>query len=176
MHFEETPLPGAWVITMRRMQDERGFFARTYCEEEFRQHGLNTHWPQCNESHNVQAHTLRGMHWQATPHGEIKLVRCVAGAVYDVIVDLREDSPAYLQTFGVDLSDENGKMLYIPEGFAHGFFTLTDNARVLYQMGAPYAGEAARGARYNDPAFNIQWPAAPKVISDRDRGYPDYEG
>lgn len=176
MIFEETPLAGAWVITQRRMADERGYFARTYCAAEFAARGLNTHWPQCNESHNTHQHTLRGMHWQAAPHAEVKLVRCVSGAVHDVVVDLRPDSPTRLQAYGVDLSDENGRMLYIPEGFAHGFITLTPNARVLYQMGANYEGAAARGARYNDPAFGIVWPFAPVVISERDRDYPDYEG
>lgn len=175
MHFEACPLPGAWLITQRRMEDERGYFARTYCEAEFAARGLHTRWPQCNESHNAHKHTLRGMHWQAAPHAEVKLVRCVSGAVHDVIVDLRPDSPTRFQSYGVDLSDDNGRMLYIPEGFAHGFITLTDNARVLYQMGACYEPGAARGARYNDPAFRIYWPHPPAVISERDRTYPDYE-
>lgn len=175
MTFEQTPLAGAWLITLQPHADERGYFARTYCAREFSAHALCTAWVQHNVSQNHHAHTLRGMHWQAEPHAEIKLVRCSAGAVYDVIIDLRPDSPTFRQHYGAELSVENGRQLYIPEGFAHGFITLTDNARVDYLMSAFFEGSAARGARYNDPAFGIEWPAEPAVIHPRDAAYPDFE-
>jgi dTDP-4-dehydrorhamnose 3,5-epimerase len=173
--FEQTPLQGAYLINAPRHEDERGYFTRTHCEREFAENGLHTHWVQGNASYNKRTHTLRGMHWQAEPHGEVKLVRCVVGAVYDVIIDLRSDSPSYRQHYGVELTPENGTQLYIPAGFAHGFLTLQDHSTVLYQMGAFFEPTAARGLRYNDPAFNIAWPAEVAIISDRDRDYPDYQ-
>lgn len=176
MRFDPTPLPGAFVIEMERHQDERGFFARTYCASEFREQGLHTEWPQCNTSYNLRAGTLRGMHWQAAPHAEVKLVRCTAGAVFDVIVDLRPDSPTHLHPFGVELTADNRKQLYIPKGFAHGFITLTDDTEVFYHMGSSYVPGSAQGARYDDPAFNIEWPRPIAVISERDQNYPDYAG
>jgi dTDP-4-dehydrorhamnose 3,5-epimerase len=173
--FEATPLQGAFVITPEPIEDDRGFFARAYCDEAFKAHGLHTAWPQCNLSFNRKAGTLRGMHWQDPPHAEVKLVRVISGALHDVIVDLRPDSATYKQPFGVDLSAENRRMLYIPEGFAHGFLTLDDNTEAFYHMGSPYAPGAARGARYDDPAFSITWPRDITVISDRDRTYPDFK-
>lgn len=176
MKFSETPLAGAFVIDQERHADSRGFFARTFCAREFATHGLQTEWPQCNVSENHVAGTLRGMHWQAAPHGEEKLVRCTRGAIWDCIVDLRGDSPTYLQHFGVTLGEENGTMLYIPRGFGHGFITLADDTQVFYQMGNYFEGSAARGLRYNDPALGIVWPRDVAVISERDASYPDYAG
>jgi len=174
MHFHQIALSGVYLIEPAPHVDERGFFARTYCEREFAEHGLCTTWVQCNLSHNERAGTLRGMHWQEAPHGEEKLVRCTRGAVFDVVVDMRADSPTFLRHFGVELSEENGHALYIPRGFAHGFLTLRDSTQVFYQMGGFHTPEAARGARYNDPVLNIAWPRPVAVISDRDRDYPDF--
>ncbi len=175
MRFTETALPGAFVIEAERMADERGFFARSYCAREFGEHGLHTDWPQCNISFNRSTGTLRGMHWQAAPHEEVKLVRCTTGAIHDVIVDVRPHSPTFKEHFGITLSADNHTMLYIPGGFAHGFLTLEDNTEVFYQMGATYAPESARGARWNDPAFGIEWPSDIQVISERDGVYPDFQ-
>ncbi len=176
MRFLETPLPGAWVIELEEIGDERGWFARTFDAEEFRRRGLNPDVVQCNTSFNDRAGTLRGMHYQADPHGESKLVRCVRGAIFDVAVDLRADSPAYRNWHGVELSAENRLAFYIPAGLAHGFQTLTDDCEVLYQMGDHYVPEAARGVRWDDPAFGIEWPAVEgeRTISEKDSSYPDY--
>lgn len=175
MLFEETELAGAFVIELDRKPDERGFFARTFCEREFAEHGLPVRFPQCNLSHNSRRGTLRGMHYQAAPHGETKLVRCVRGAIYDVIVDLRRSSPTRLRWIGVELSAENGRALFIPEGFAHGFLTLGDEADVFYHMGAFYVADAARGLRWNDPAIGIRWPSPPALIAARDASYADFD-
>jgi dTDP-4-dehydrorhamnose 3,5-epimerase len=175
VHFVETRLPGAYLVEIERHDDERGFFARTFCEREFASHGLLTHYPQCNLSYNVSAHTLRGMHYQAAPHQEVKLVRCVAGAIHDVIVDLRPGSPTRLRWIGVDLDAARRRALYVPAGFAHGFLTLSGGAEVFYQMGHFYEPEAARGFRWDDPAFGIEWPVRPAVISERDRSYPEFD-
>jgi dTDP-4-dehydrorhamnose 3,5-epimerase len=172
--LRETELTGAFVIEAELIEDERGFFARTWCQREFEAHGLTVVWVQGNISGNHRAGTLRGMHYQMAPHGEIKLVRCTSGSVYDVIVDLRPDSPTYLNHVGIELSSRNRKMLYIPEGLAHGFQTLEDNTEVLYLMSGFYAPECARGVRWNDPIFGIQWPSAVRIISARDQGFPDY--
>ena len=175
MRFIETPLPGAWVIELERLADERGWFARTFDAEEFRARGLNPDVVQCNASFNAARDTLRGMHYQAEPHGESKLVRCVRGAIFDVAVDLRPDSPTYRGWHGVELSAENRLAFYIPAGLAHGFQTLTDDCEVLYQMGHRYVPEAARGVRWDDPAFAIEWPEPhERIISERDRSYPDF--
>jgi dTDP-4-dehydrorhamnose 3,5-epimerase len=176
VRFIETPFPGAWAIEPTRLADERGWFARTFDAEAFRMHGMNPEVVQCSASFNAKRDTLRGMHYQAAPHGESKLVRCVRGAVFDVAIDLRPDSPTYRRWHGVDLSAENGYALYIPAGLAHGFQTLTDDCEVLYQMGNPHVQEAARGVRFDDPAFGIVWPepAGELVISERDRSYPDF--
>jgi dTDP-4-dehydrorhamnose 3,5-epimerase len=175
MRFFETRLPGAFLIEPERHEDERGFFARTFCEQEFATHGLVSRYPQCNLSHNRLRGTLRGMHYQAVPHREAKLVRCATGAIYDVIVDLREDSPTRHEWVGVELSAGGGVALYVPPGFAHGFITLTDETEVFYQMGEFYVPEAARGFRWNDPLFAIAWPLSVAQISERDRCYPDFE-
>jgi dTDP-4-dehydrorhamnose 3,5-epimerase len=177
VRFTETPLPGAWTIELEELEDERGWFARTFDAEEFRKRGLNPDVVQCNASFNRRAGTLRGMHYQAAPHGESKLVRCVRGAIFDVAIDLRPDSPAYRNWHGVELSAENRLAFYIPAGLAHGFQTLEDNSEVLYQMGDPYVPEAGRGVRWDDLAFAIEWPVleGERTISVRDASYPDYE-
>ncbi len=168
MIFTETPLPGAFVIDLEPVADERGFFARSWCAREFEQHGLNPRLVQCNISFNRKAGTLRGMHYQAPPHQEAKLVRCTRGSLYDVAVDLRPESPAYCRWYGVELSAENRKAFYIPEGMAHGFLTLKDDTEVFYQMSEWYHPESARGVRYDDPAFGIKWPIPVILISKRD--------
>lgn len=172
MIFNKTPLSGALVIDLDRKYDERGFFARSWSEDEFRQHGLNPRIVQCSVSFNEKRGTLRGMHYQEEPHGETKLVRCTSGAIYDAVVDLRRDSPTYLQWFGVELSADNRRMLYIPKSFAHGFVTLADGAEVFYQMGDDYHPDAARGVRWNDPKVGIDWPLRPTVINQRDAEWP----
>ena len=174
MRFLETELPGALVIELERLEDERGFFARSFCEKEFAAHGLVTSFPQCNVSYNRRRGTLRGMHYQAAPHREAKLVRCTAGAIWDAIVDLRPGSPGHLQWTAVELSAETRRMLYVPEGFAHGFQTLCDDAEVFYQMSHPHVAEAGRGFRWNDPRFAIPWPLEVRAISERDRELPDF--
>ena len=174
MVFTETPLKGAFVIDVERHEDERGFFARTFCRSEFAGRGLDIRVAQCSVSFNKRKGTLRGMHFQAAPHGEAKLIRCTAGSIFDAIIDLRSASATYKKYFGIELSVRNGKMLYVPEGFAHGFQTLEDNTEVAYQMSQPYAPEAARGYRWNDPTFGIQWPPAERIIIERDRSYPDF--
>ncbi|MFP4322859.1 MAG: dTDP-4-dehydrorhamnose 3,5-epimerase [Anaerolineales bacterium] len=175
MQFIETPIPGAYLIQPEPRQDERGFFARVYCQDEFAAHGLHTRWVQNNISYNAQRGTLRGMHYQAQPYGEIKLVRCTQGAIFDVIVDLRPDSPTFKQWYGVELSAENRHMLYIPVDVAHGFQTLADATEVFYWMGEFYHPDAARGVRWDDPAFGIEWsPAKTRIISAKDQAYPDF--
>jgi dTDP-4-dehydrorhamnose 3,5-epimerase len=174
MRFTETKVAGAFLIEPEPIADERGFFARTWCREEFADHGLVPDLAQANISFNHRQGTLRGLHYQAAPHAEAKLVRSTRGAIWDLALDLRRDSPTYLAWFGAELSDENRAMLYVPEGCAHGFLTLTDDAEVAYQMSAPYAPEAARGVRFDDPAFGIEWPGEVVVINERDRTYPDF--
>jgi dTDP-4-dehydrorhamnose 3,5-epimerase len=175
MRFCETKVAGAWLIEPEPVADERGFFARVFCREEFAEHGLNPDLAQGNVSYNHARGTLRGMHYQAAPHQEAKLVRCTRGAIWDVALDLRPGSPTYLAWAGYELSDANRSMLYVPEGCAHGFLTLTDGAEVTYQMSAPYAPAAARGVRWDDPAFGIDWPGEVVVINQRDASYPDTE-
>lgn len=174
MLFRETLLRGAYVVEPERIADERGFFARTWCRNEFETHGLNLNLVQCNISYNAKKGTLRGMHYQAAPRAEAKLVRCTAGAIYDVIVDLRPDSGTFKRWTGMELNSENRHMLYIPEGLAHGFLTLTDDVEVFYQMSEYYSAKHARSVRWNDPAFGIQWPGEVLVISERDRSLPDF--
>lgn len=174
MIFREIGIPGAYVIEPERKSDSRGFFARTYCRNELEDRGLDPTIVQCNVSVNSWAGTVRGMHWQAEPHEEIKLVRCTAGAIYDVVLDLRPDSPTYRQHRGVELTRENRHALYVPAGLAHGFQALEDDSEVFYQMSNFYYPESARGVRWNDPAFDITWPRPVTVISERDAGYPDY--
>jgi dTDP-4-dehydrorhamnose 3,5-epimerase len=172
LKFVETKLPGVYVLELERLEDERGFFARTWCAEELAAHGLDPRVAQCDVSFNGKKGTLRGIHYQAAPHEETKLVRCTMGAVYDVAVDLRDTSPAFRRWVGVELSAANRKALYLPAGCAHGFVTLTDDAELLYLMGSAYVGGAARGVRWNDARLGIDWPLQPTVISERDAGWP----
>ena|ERR1051325_9298552 len=175
MVFNETKLKGAFVIELERKEDERGFFARTFCIDEFQARGLNARLIQCSVSFNKHRGTLRGMHWQDPPHAECKLVRVTRGAIYDVIIDLRRNSPTFRQHVAVELTADNGRELYVPEGFAHGFQTLENDTEVFYQMSAAYAPGLARGVRWNDPAFAIDWPAAEtRIMNERDRSYPDF--
>jgi dTDP-4-dehydrorhamnose 3,5-epimerase len=173
MTFHETRLPGVFEIRLEPNSDERGFFARSWCQKEVEAHGLNPKVVQCNVSFNARKGTLRGLHYQAAPHAEAKLLRCTMGAIYDVVVDLRPQSPTFKQWIGVTLSAANRHMLYIPEGCAHGFLTLENDTEVFYQMSEFYHPESARGVRWDDPAFQIAWPAKVEVISERDRTYPD---
>lgn len=175
MRFVPLELPGVCLVEIEPSEDERGFFARAFCEREFAAHGLPTRFPQCNISWNRQALTLRGMHFQAEPHREAKLVRCIAGALHDVVVDLRPDSPTRLRWLGVDLDAERRAALFVPEGFAHGFLTLRPRTEVYYHMGESYVPGAARGFRWDDPLFAIRWPADPAVVSERDRTYPAFQ-
>jgi dTDP-4-dehydrorhamnose 3,5-epimerase len=168
MIFTETKLKGAFVIDIELHEDERGFFARSWCEDEFKKHGLNQRLVQCNISFNKKRGTLRGMHYQVEPFAEAKLVRCTMGALYDVIIDLRPNSATFKQWISVELTAENHRALYIPENFAHGFQTLIDNTEVFYQMSELYHPECARAVRWDDPAFGIEWPSGPRVISRRD--------
>jgi dTDP-4-dehydrorhamnose 3,5-epimerase len=172
--FQETVLQGAYIVELERLEDERGFFARSWCQREFEARGLNPRLVQCNISFNKKKGTLRGMHYQMAPHEEAKLVRCSMGSIYDVIVDLRQGSPTYARHVGVVLSAENRRMVYIPEGFAHGFLTLEDDAEIFYQMSDVFTPDHAHGFRWNDPVFNIRWPEQPEMISMRDQQYPDF--
>ncbi len=176
MIFHDTALAGAFLVEPERLSDERGFFARTWCRRELAERGLVADLSQCSVSFNPAAGTLRGLHYQAAPHEEAKLVRCTMGEIWDVIVDLRPDSPTFKRAFAATLSAENRLQLYAPPGTAHGFLTLAPGCEVFYQISAPFEPAAARGVRWDDPAFGIRWPAEPRVISERDRGYPDFEG
>jgi len=175
MKFIETKLKGAYIIEIEPIEDERGFFARTFCIEEFKKNGINFSIVQCNISFNKKKGILRGMHYQVAPYQEAKIVSCTSGAIYDVIIDLRKKSLTYCQWFAVELSAEAYKMLYIPEGFAHGFQTLEDNTAVFYQMSEFYHPECARGVRWNDPVFGIKWPLLVKIISKKDLSYKDFK-
>jgi dTDP-4-dehydrorhamnose 3,5-epimerase len=175
MRFTQTKVAGAFLIEPELVTDERGFFARTWCREEFEEHGLNPSLAQANLSFNHRGGTLRGMHYQAAPHQEAKLIRCTSGAIWDVALDLRPGSSTYRAWFGAELSAANRAMLYVPEGCAHGFLTLADATEVAYQMSAPYAPAAARGVRWDDPAFGIEWPGEVLVINERDASYPHVE-
>jgi len=174
MIFNETQLKGAFIIELERREDNRGFFARTWDQHEFEARGLNQRLVQCNVSYNINKGTVRGMHYQDKPYEEAKLVRCTMGALYDVIIDLRRDSPTFKQWTGIELTADNHRMHYIPEGFAHGFLTLEDRTEVFYQMSEIYVPDKARGVRWNDPAFGVKWPIAIRVISERDKNYPDF--
>lgn len=176
MIFTTTPLPGAFVVEPERFVDSRGFFARTFCAEEFEARGLNPRVAQANLSFNESRGTLRGMHYQRPPHAEAKLVRCTSGAIHDVIIDLRPGSPAFRRHFSALLSAENRTMLYVPEGIAHGFLTLEEGTEVAYQMSAAYSPDHGAGVRFDDPAFGIVWPEPIQVIAERDRTYPDFQG
>jgi dTDP-4-dehydrorhamnose 3,5-epimerase len=172
MIFTESTLHGAFTIELVRAQDERGFFARSFSAEEFAAHGLPAEMPQSSVSCNLRRGTLRGLHYQAPPHGEDKLVRCTAGAIFDVIVDLRGGSPTQHRWFGTELTADNRRALFIPKGFAHGFITLRDDTEILYMISVPYVPGAERGVRWNDPALAIKWPIEPVVISARDAALP----
>ncbi len=175
MIFQDTIVQGVCQIEIERKVDERGFFARTWCQQEFEKHGLNSKLVQCSLSFNTRKGTLRGMHYQAGPHAEAKLVRCTRGAIYDVVIDLRPESDTYQKWIGVELAAERQNMIYAPQGCAHGFLTLEDETEVFYQMSQAYCAEAARGVRWNDPTFQIRWPEPVQVISERDRTYMDFE-
>jgi dTDP-4-dehydrorhamnose 3,5-epimerase len=171
--FSPTAIPGVWVIEPERHRDERGFFARTWCAHEFAERALETRVAQCSLSFNHRRGTLRGLHYQAPPFAEVKLVRCTRGALFDIAVDLRPDSPTFRRWVGVELTPENGRALYVPRGFAHGFLTLADATEVAYQISAEYSPAQGRGVRWNDPFFGVAWPGPVEVIAARDRDYPD---
>lgn len=175
MRFIETSIPGAFELQIEPHTDERGFFARTWCRDEFEKHGLNPKLVQCSLSFSACKRTLRGMHYQERPHAEAKLVRCTRGSIFDVVVDLRRDSKTFKRWAGATLTADNHAMLYVPEGCAHGFLTLEDSTEVAYQMSEFYNSESARGVRYDDAAFQIAWPHKVEVISERDRTYPDFQ-
>jgi dTDP-4-dehydrorhamnose 3,5-epimerase len=175
--FEQTRLEGAFLVDLERREDDRGFFARTWCADEFADHGLVNRVVQANVSWNAKRGTLRGMHFQHPPHAETKLVRCTRGGIYDVIVDLRPDSETYKQWLGVELNAENRRALFVPEGFAHGYQTLVPDSEIVYQVSAAYAPQAEGGVRWDDPAFGIEWPdAGNALLSDKDRSWPDFTG
>jgi dTDP-4-dehydrorhamnose 3,5-epimerase len=173
MEFIETALKGAFLIRQKKIEDHRGYFARAWCREEFIQHGLNPNMLQLNTALSLQRGTVRGMHYQEKPHEEAKLMRCTRGAIYDVIIDLRPDSPTCGQWHGEELTGSNGTMLYAPEGFAHGYQTLLNDTEMCYMTSALYAPEAARGVRYDAVAFGIRWPLPVTAISEQDRKWPD---
>jgi dTDP-4-dehydrorhamnose 3,5-epimerase len=174
MKFIETGLPGAVIVEIEKLEDQRGFFARTWCKKEFEKHDLDAEMVQANVSFNHSKGTLRGMHYQVEPHGETKLVRCTQGAVYDVIIDLRPGSQTYRRWFGVELSAANYRMLFVPKMFAHGYQTLVDESAVAYQVGQFYTPGSERGIRYDDSAFDIRWPLNVSIISDKDKNWPDF--
>jgi len=175
MIFNRTPLADAFLIDLEKLGDERGFFARAFCEQEFAAQGLAPRFVQINNSLSADKGTLRGMHYQLAPKAETKLVRCIRGALWDVILDLRPDSPSFGQHFGAELSADNRRMMYVPKGFAHGFITLQDDTEAFYFVDEPYAPEVERGIRWNDPRFGIEWPTEPVVLSDKDRDQRDFD-
>ena len=175
MIFHEAKLPGVIIVEIQRLEDDRGFFGRSFCKREFADQGLNPEIAQCSISFTRKAGTLRGMHFQESPHSEDKLIHCINGAIYDVVIDLRRESATFKQWIAVELHGQSVRMLYVPKGFAHGFQTLADNTEVLYRMSEFYHPESARGVRFDDPAFGIQWPErVPRILSERDRSWPDY--
>jgi dTDP-4-dehydrorhamnose 3,5-epimerase len=175
MKFTPTPLKDAYVIDLEKRGDDRGFFARFFCRDEFREQGLKEQFVQVNNSFSKDKGTLRGMHYQLAPHCETKVVRCLTGALYDVIIDLRPESPTFKQHFGVELTAENRTMLYVPDGFAHGFLTLKEDTESLYLVTEFFAPEAERAIRWNDPTFGIEWPATPEIVSNKDQNHPDFD-
>jgi len=175
MIFIEIPLTGAYLIDLEKHGDERGFFARAFCEREFADHRLATHFAQANNSLSAQKGTLRGMHYQLAPKAETKVVRCLRGALHDMVLDLREGSPTFGESFGAELTAENRRMMYVPKGFAHVFITLADDTEAFYFVDEFYAPQYERGIRWNDPRFAIRWPAQPAVISEKDRNYRDFD-
>lgn len=175
MIFKETKLKGAYIIETQKLTDDRGFFGRSWCKKEFEAHGLNASIVQANLSYTKTKGTLRGLHYQVAPYSETKAIRCFSGSIYDVIIDIRPDSSTFKQWIGVELSGENGLMLYIPEGFAHGFISLEDNTLIHYLNTAYYTPGAEGGIRYNDPAFNVKWPMEPTLISEKDKNQPPFQ-
>ena len=175
MLFSKTALNGCYIVSLEKNGDERGFFSRYFCEEEFEKAGLESRFRQVNNSLNSQAGTLRGLHYQLPPHGEVKLVRCTSGSLYDVVLDLRPDSSTFGNSFGAELSAENRDMMYVPKGCAHGIMTLTDNAEVIYLVSDNYYPAAERGVRFDDPQFEIEWPRPVVVMSEKDKAWPDYD-
>jgi dTDP-4-dehydrorhamnose 3,5-epimerase len=175
MIFGTTKLQDAYIIDLQKHGDDRGFFARAWCENEFQEHGLRPEWVQANLAYSARKGTLRGLHYQAAPYGEAKLIRCIRGAIYDVIVDLRPDSPTYMGWLGMELSADNRRALYVPEGFAHGYQTLMDDTEVFYPVSQFYTPGAERGVRWNDPAFSIEWPLTEGLtLSEKDKNWPDF--
>ena len=172
MKFIQTPLEGAYVVELEKREDERGFFARAFCVDEFAEHGLKTEIKQSNLSGSVQKGTTRGLHYQVAPMAEVKFIRCIKGSVFDVLVDMRPESPTYKQWFGLKLSEQNQTAIYIPEGFAHGHQTLEDNSQIMYLTTQVYSPEHERGIRWNDPAIGVEWPLEPTVVSDKDQSWP----
>ena len=175
MIFTGTPIDGAWILDLERRGDERGFFARVWCQSEFRSRGLTADFVQCNTSHSVYRGTVRGLHYQIAPHEEVKLVRCIRGRIFDVIVDLRPASASYLRWFGAELTADNRRMLYVPTGCAHGYETLEDDTEVEYPVSAAYVAAAEKGVRWDDPRFQIAWPEPPRHLSGKDRAWPDFD-
>jgi dTDP-4-dehydrorhamnose 3,5-epimerase len=175
MKFNSTPISGVFVIELEAKSDERGFFARMFCEKEFAANGLETRFIQINNSLSIKKGTLRGMHYQLAPAAEVKVVRCVRGRLFDVVLDLREGSPTFGKHFGAELTAENRQMMYVPRGFAHGFLTLEENSEAVYLVSNMYAADRERGVRWNDPRFNIRWPANPEVVSDKDAKQRDFD-
>lgn len=176
MIFTETHLKDAYIIDLKKIEDDRGFFARAYCQNEFADHNLQLNWVQANQAFSKNRGTLRGLHFQHAPYAEAKLMRCIRGAMFDVIVDLRSDSPSYLQWLGVELTAENRRALLVPEGFAHGYLTLEDNTEAFYPTSQFYTPMAEGGVRWNDPAFGIEWPFVDHlIITEKDQNWPDYE-
>lgn len=175
MKFTPTPLKGSFLVDLEKKEDPRGFFARLYCCEEFKAQGLEHKIVQANDSWSTHKGTLRGLHYQLPPYEETKLVRCLSGSLYDMIIDLRADSPTFGKAFGAVLSAENRKMMFVPRGFAHGFLTLADDTEIFYLVSEFFSKEHERGIRWNDPYFKLQWPSAPEVISDRDKSHPDFD-
>lgn len=175
MIFNKTDLKDAYIIELQEFNDSRGFFARAFCENEFADHGIEFRVVQANTSYSHKKHTLRGMHYQEKPHQEAKLMKCIKGAIFDVIIDMRPDSPTFKKWMGVELSERNRKMIYVPEGFAHGFVTLEDDTEVYYPVTELYTPGAEKGIRWDDPAFNIQWPVKPQIISEKDQNWPLFD-
>ncbi len=174
MRFTETPIRGAWVVDLERIEDERGFFARTWCAKEFAEHGMHAQLAQCSVSFNTKKNTLRGMHFQRAPHEEAKLVSCPRGRIWDVVLDLRRDSETFCRWHGVELSPENYRALYVPPGCAHGMVTLEDDTLVAYQISVAYVAGHQAAVRWDDPAFGITWPTTSPILSERDRSLPDF--
>ena len=174
MKWTALPLSGAYLLEIQPVSDDRGFFARTWCSDEARELGLSVDFVQCSLSYNARKGTLRGMHYQAQPHAETKLVRCTAGAIYDVLLDLRRDSPTFCKWLAIELSAESRKAVYIPTGFGHGFQSLSDHSEVFYQISEPYHADSARGVCWNDKAFGVEWPLETVILSERDRSFPEF--